>query len=284
MLTIDVMTDQRRPRPFHERFSIEVGADEARLQFVHRISNNVFNDLLYEELDSSNVTNIVRVHRDVMDTLGTRREHYGIHDFTRIYVGFDFLRFLRMLEALYRSLQGTGFDEILSERINRAISASDVDLGISWQPPIFVPTGAKLLDDCLVNDPLHWLDEPQYKSVYDPFQNGLSHFLEGERKPQLLKTVIRDMYEAVEALAKIVTGRPNEDLSANRQLFVKNIKASKSYKKLIDQLLKDYIAYASDFRHAEDRPGARAVPSRDEVESFMYLTGLFIRLAVERSD
>ena len=84
------------------------------------------------------------------------------------------------------------------------------------------------------------------------------------------------MYEAVEALAKIVTGRPNKDLSANAELFISKVKASDHYKKL----LKEYIAYANEFRNAEQGPGTRPVASRAEVESFVYLSGLFIRLAV----
>ena len=86
------------------------------------------------------------------------------------------------------------------------------------------------------------------------------------------------MYEAVEALAKIVTERP-KDLSANAELFISKVNVSDHYK----ILLKDYVAYAHKFRHAEDRRGARPMPSRAEVESFIYLTGLFIRLAVQRS-
>jgi hypothetical protein len=272
------MTDQRRPRPFHERFGIEVGTDEARRQFINRVSNLVFDDLI----DSLYGVTPYEVHRNLAQALGEKYDSLTSKLALDSYVGNDFYRCLKVLETLYRVLKYMGTsEESLSKLIDDIIQDSEIDLGISWQPPIFVPTGAKLLDERLVNDPLHWLDEPKYKSVYDPFKDGLSHFLESQKKPHLLKDVITDMYEAVEALAKIVTGRFNDDLSANRQLFIKNIKASKSYKWLIDQLLKDYIAYANDFRHAEDQPGTRPVPSRDEVESFMYLTGLFIRLAVQ---
>ena len=84
------------------------------------------------------------------------------------------------------------------------------------------------------------------------------------------------MYEAVEALAKIVTGRPNKDLSANTEMFISKLKVSNHYK----TLLKDYIAYGNEFRHAEDEVMPRPPLSEPEVESFIYLTGLFIRLTI----
>ncbi len=88
------------------------------------------------------------------------------------------------------------------------------------------------------------------------------------------------MYEALEALAQIITGRPGQTLSANREMFVSRVGASDHYKKL----LKDYIDYAHEFRHAAREPGARPTPSKAEVESFMYLTGIFIRLAIQQHD
>ena len=84
------------------------------------------------------------------------------------------------------------------------------------------------------------------------------------------------MYEALEALTKIVTNRPEKDLSANQELFIKRLKASEPYKKI----LKDYIEYANEFRHAQKAGEKRPDVSEAEVESFVYLTGLFVRLAM----
>jgi len=49
-------------------------------------------------------------------------------------------------------------------------------------------------------------------------------------------------------LAKIVTGRPQKDLSANREAFLKKVQASDAYK----AILKEYIKYANEFRHATE--------------------------------
>lgn len=83
------------------------------------------------------------------------------------------------------------------------------------------------------------------------------------------------MYEALEALAKIVAGR-DKDLSANAEAFISAVKLSNGYKRI----LKEYIVYANTIRHAGKAGQAKPDLMRKEVESFVYMTGLFIRLAV----
>ena len=147
------------------------------------------------------------------------------HDFNHLnyYVRGDFYRCLQVLEACYQGLQDEKryrFNALLS----LTMSESEADLGIGWEPPIFVRTGAMLLDLHLVNEPLRWLSDPKYTAVYTPFEKGLGHFLESPKKPQLLQDVITDMYESVEALSKITTGRSHRDLSANAELFVTQLR------------------------------------------------------------
>src|SRR5947209_309762 len=81
-----------------------------------------------------------------------------------------------------------------------------------------------------------------------------------------LPDVLRDTYDALEALAKIICNN-DRDLSANREKFVSGLKLADSYKRM----LKEYIEYANDFaRHAGPDGKQKPLPSRREVESFMY--------------
>jgi hypothetical protein len=140
-----------------------------------------------------------------------------------------------------------------------------------------IQPGAFLLDSGLVNKSLRWLAAPQYKTVYQPLEKGLSHYRESVKKPERLADVVTDIYEAMEALAKIVSGK-SKDLSANSELFISKVGGSEHHK----VMLKAYIAYANDFRHAADPKLGRPIPSPIEVENFIYLTGLFIRFAIEK--
>ena len=263
---------KNKTRTFHERFEIEVGTAEAQRRFVNRIRNYVFGNVFKGSLDFEWRSEIAW---QVANALGEQYEYSSVE----YYVKGDYYRCLQALEVMYRALVGSGYQTEVTEMIRLALSSSETDLGIEWKPPKFVPTGARVLDDHLINEQLRWLSKPKYKAVYEPFEKGLSHFIESEKKPQLLPDVITDMYESVEALAKIVTDRPGKDLSGNAEMFISKIKASDHYKKL----LKDYIAYANEFRHAQQEGKPRPTLSRAEAESFMYLTGLFIRLVMQRS-
>lgn len=262
------MDEERRPKSFHERFDIEVGADEAKQRFLNRASNIIFYRFMIGNLS-------LDVRRALLEEAASALGK--IYDYNKgysDYIAGDFHSCLQVLETVYQALEGTNVEHDLSSRIEQVVHQSEIDLGIRWQPPVFVPAGARLLDERLVNDPLRWLSAPEYRTVYEPFQKGLSHFVESQKRAQLLADVITDMYEA---LAKIVTGRMGRDPSANREAFISRVGASDHYKKL----LKEYVAYANEFRHAEREAGTRPVPSRAEAESFMYLTGIFIRLAVQ---
>jgi len=263
------------PSPFHERFDIQLRIDEARGRFLNRVHNHIFDNFFNDPAMISDDTKRGLVLGNVADVMG--EEFDWDNDFDD-YVEGDFYRCLQVLEASYDALRGVRQKEELTQLIDLVLKESEVDLGVEWKDGKFIRTGAKLLDQKLVNEPLHWLSDRKYKNVYVPFAKGLSHFLEAEKRPELLSDVIIDMHEALEALAKIVTGRPKKDLSANAGLFIKKINASQHYK----SILKEYIFYANEFRHALEEGKERPKLSVSEVESFIYLTGIFIRLAIGR--
>ena len=47
-------------------------------------------------------------------------------------------------------------------------------------------------------------------------------------------------------------------------------------------MLKEYIGYANEYRHGLKQTKQRITPNRNEVEAFIYTTGLFIRLAIQQ--
>ena len=47
-------------------------------------------------------------------------------------------------------------------------------------------------------------------------------------------------------------------------------------------MLDDYIDYANEFRHGTEPGKPKIKPTHNEVEAFIYTSGLFIRLAIQQ--
>ncbi len=235
--------------------------------------NRVYNRIFHEFYRHIGIIESHGVHLEIVSALGDK--YLRSKDLSD-HIGDDFYRTLLALETFYQSLDGRD-RESLDMLVKLVMHESEVDIGIRWTKGKFIKSGAELLDDKLVNDTIDWLRENNYSTVLKPVEKGLNHFLHSDKHPELLSDVITDCYEGLEALSKIITKRPKKDLSANRELFLTKIKASNAYKKI----LSEYINYANEFRHASEEGGNKPTISNREVESFIYLTGLFIRLAMQ---
>src|SRR5262249_44447769 len=157
------------------------------------------------------------------------------------YLKDDFWLNVQAMESLYSFLSYDPDKRLRAKKlVNDILSMTEVDIGIRWNEGQFLPSGSPLLDDRLVNDVLQCLQPKQYDGVRASFNKGLEHFLHSTSKPHLLSDVVTDMYEALEGLAKIVTGR-DRDLSGNAESFISAAKVSDGYK----PILKEYVAYAN---------------------------------------
>jgi hypothetical protein len=262
------------PQPFHVRFKINIGLEEAQRRFVNRAHNLIFEQFFLFR-DHFSEDDLFHIKRFVLTHLGERANYTVADRSVTDLIGDNYDVVLKAIEAFYETLGNPEHKAELEAFIRGIIKGSEVDLGITWKDGCFWPTGAKVLDDKLVNDPLDWLRQADLKTVVQPFEKALTHLLRARQKPEFCSDAMTDAYEATEAMAKIVTGRDG-DLSKNRELFIEKVRASQEYK----QILRDYIDYGCRFRHAAaiDRPKPTA--SYHETESFIYLSGLFIRLAL----
>lgn len=264
--------------PFHQRFNVQVYRKEVEKRFINRIINMSRSYLpelecRYNRADFINQTLII-----VASALG---ESYHPTKYFSEYIGDDYFRCLLAVETLYGVLKNDSRHSIEAENMDKvikyAVSASEIDLGIKYENGMFYPSGAKLLDDALINENLKWLSDQGYAGVLEPFEKGLRHFLEARKQPEKLADTVTDMYEALEAMARIATGM-NKELSANKEKFISVLELSNHYK----NMLNDYIDYGCEYRHAV-KPGEKRKPAkRNEVEAFFYTTGLFIRLAIQQ--
>lgn len=173
---------------------------------MNRAYNRVFYNFFYDIPENTRY----QIHREIVSALGDK---YSYHEKLSDHVADDFYRNLLALETFYKSTSSS-YRSSLDKLVKQLLEESEVNLGIRWENGRFIKSGAKLLDDKLVNDILDWLRDKRYSSVLAPFEKGLDHFLHSDKRPDLLADIVTDMYEALEALSKIITERPNKDLSA----------------------------------------------------------------------
>ncbi len=171
-----------QPLPFHQRFNIEVNMEAARQRFINRLFNLIDDDFLGFTRKQCALLEYVEAFKYVAFKLGIRYD--GINTLG-YYAGDDFLQILKAVEALFEAFQMqqnyANSADRLSKIIEFVISESEIDLGIQWRSGIFYPSGAKLMDEELVNEPLKWLADPQYNNVIGPFKKGLTHYLEANK-------------------------------------------------------------------------------------------------------
>jgi hypothetical protein len=271
--------------PFHVRFDIDVPIDEARRRFVNRIENCVRRavESVYSE-SNDKADALRRLLAEIQTTVGEPFREYVrfSEEFMEVWrqlVRNDFSRCLQALEAFYNALQRERINIAISLNLGviKSMSQSETDIGVTWQSGFFLKKGAQLLDEKLVNEPLRWLADAKYQNVLIPFRKGLSHLLEGTNDSQRFGDAVTDMYESLEAMARIATGKPAKDLSALREKFVAKLGLPPTYR----TMLKEYIDYGCDFRHAVETGQQRSWPLEREAEAFVYLTGLFLRQAIQ---
>ena len=249
------------PPEFHSRFKIEVSLSTAKERFVNRALNRIFDQYVGE------LSNSGKVKMEIASSLG---DYYYPDKSIKDYIGNDFYRCLLALETVYRFAVALRAQEKLTDLIEGLFSDAEIDLDVRWRGEAFYPAGAAELDTALVNHNLDWLKEVGWDTVLSPYKKGLHTFLETQRRQELLSDVITDMYEAFEAMIKLVTGRE----SVSRDAFLKRCDALG-----ISPLAKEYAKYAHRFRHGVHPEDHRVQPLESEVETFIYLTGIFLRLA-----
>lgn len=259
---------------FNQRFTnIDIGVDEARRRFVNRMLFVLFpaypgiigNEL---QLASRALGESIRV----------------LADLEKI-VRDDFYRMLDMLERLVIILPDENQKgrqltaSVLSEQIRQELTAADIDLEVEWKEGKFFHRGARFLDEKLVDDPLEWLRNRGLSVVYEPFIKALEHFLRAHSDERLLSDSITDAYDALEAMAKVVC-RSNQKFDQIREQFITKIGASQKFKKIAREM----SLYAHEFRHGASEAKPKPIPTRAEVETFIYTVGIMIRLATETLD
>lgn len=261
-------------KQFNNLFGIEDTIKEEQNRFVQRIDQIVFKDIeKYKSEYEKTFNNLCyllgenandRIYKlNLKNRTGMETWIPTIRSLTND----NFLETLKVLVLLYKYFDCNPQKQIMiSQGVANALSHTTINLGISWKDGMFYPSGVKILDEQLIEDSFKWLDN--FPDEKKDFKKALDHYI-----AKRYNEVVGICYLVIEGLARKILNN-DKVLDNNKDALLKKLELSQSWK----SLLSNYINYANEFeRHASNN---RHSINPQEVEAFLYFTGLLIRLII----
>jgi hypothetical protein len=278
---------------FKKRFGQAVDVEEVKRDFVNKISH-----LIIEPLDKQVSFHYGGYSNQPFDFIALEFGHNPAHIIQKhnsnnfyhtetyrppfsIFAGNDFEKNLLLIEVIYdyysRQNEYLGGDWM--KRIENAVKhalTQPLSLGISWKAGKFYPEGIEEFDKKLIDDVLKWLaTKPKIQALY---KNALDHYSQSLGDEIKRKDVISNATQAVEKLTQefLQSQKPSFDNNFNE--LVDKVGLDKEWKKIFNS----YKELSKEFgRHAGNKG---FIPSQEDTEAFLYLSGLIMRLILQKSE
>lgn len=193
----------------------------------------------------------------------------------------NFEKTLLLVEVFYEYLSENsmrGCDIDWETRINKVIAialAQPISLGISWRNGKFYPEGAEEFDEKLISEVLKWLgSRPKIQALY---KNALDHYSQSLSSPIKRKDVVSNAFQAVEKITQECLESHKLSFDNNFNELVDKLELDREWKKIFNS----YKELSKEFgRHAGNND--KYIPSQEDTEAFLYLSGLIMRLILQK--
>ena len=261
---------------FNRQFDLSESLEQEKVAFVNRINQTIFSEI--EE-----GYNYGKIFRHLCYWLGINADDrisalnkYTYSDdrmpFLRSLTGDEFAPTLKALILLYQFYDNKNeysYEQNLDNIdrwINTALDNANLDLGIRWKQGMFYQSGADILDEKLIEEPLGWIGS--FPEVKEDYKKALSGLLKKD-----YPGVIDHCYLSFEGLVRSLL-KNSKTLNNNKQELLKKLELSQQWKSFLDK----FTDYANEFKRHASKNRDKIKPQ--EVEAFLYLTGLLIRLTI----
>ena len=278
---------------FNSRFGKSINPEEVKKDFINKVihyliepldkqlgwyyggsssGTEIFNFVAMEF--NQNPTNIIDEHnRNNFDPYSRYRPSF------KIFSNENFEKTLLLIEVFYEYLLGHDVHGYGPEEIDRIVVYSlsqPISIGVYWSDGKFYPEGAEEFDEKLVSDVLKWLEsKPKIQALY---KNALDHYSQSINGPIKRKDVVSNAFQAVEKLTKEYLQTQRESFDNNFNSLVDKLDLDKEWKKIFNS----YKELSKEFgRHAGT--GDKFIPTQEDTEAFLYLSGLIMRLILQKN-
>lgn len=281
---------------FNKRFGKTIDLEEIKQDFVNKITY-----YLIEPLDKQNGPYYSDYNRGLFDFVSIEFNRnptdviraYNKNPYAtetcqpsfRIFTGDDFGKVLLLIEVFYDYFSGSRHNnhyggEKWIDKINKVVSfvlSQPVSLGVSWRDGQFYPEGVEEFDEKLISDVLKWLgNRPKIHALY---KNALDQYSQSLGGPIKRKDVINNSFQAVEKLTEEFLKSPKPSFDNNFNELIDKLSLDKEWKKILNS----YRELSKEFgRHAGQKKDF--IPSQEDTEAFLYLSGLVMRLVLQKQE
>lgn len=273
---------------FKKRFSISIDPEEVRKDFVNKA-----NHFLFQNLDEKigryyiNSTPGKKFFDFICLSIGKEPRETLIEDFSgdsvmpkiRQLTKNDFDMTMVLIETVYDYFQKFyDYDkdkwiELINVTVTGALEQL-VPLNIYWHDGKFYPQGAEVLDEKLIKDQLDWLNT--YPKVREFFKNSLDHYATSENDAIKRKDTVHNAFMAVDQMSRIILNN-DKAFDNNYNLFVNKIGLNTNWKNILNY----YKELSKEFgRHPG--VGDEYIPEKADTEAFLYLSGIILRLSIQK--
>jgi hypothetical protein len=259
------------------RFNIKIDLKESQKRFRNKINNILFHSVFM----NNESFKLKKINFQFCNEYGLEFEDseyaFELH-YLNNSIAFEeyLLRLICIIEILFEKVPDIALD--LCALIDRYLNESPTDLNLrivkSKKAYSIFPKGSELLDDKLVDDSLNILTKSKYESVRIAFEKGLKEYLQSSHDKSKMKNCLRDMQLAMDELSKIVL--------KDKNVGVKHLIKNENWPKTgLNNYYKKMLFEYNDMLDKLSKHSSTTKFSEKEVESVIYLTGLFIRLILE---
>ena len=244
----------------------------------------------------SNITTMVSkllgVHLPFESNYGTSFESTKLYEllskFPELSTDTVINNWLMIMEVVANTYTESDQEEIARghfvQNIAEALELSGINAIICDTPDgfKFYPANAELLDIKLVVDVLNWLSD--YPDAKEKYNNALRLFLKGDRT----RHVLDDCRLSLELFMKQILNSPASLENQNKEKkgksgetesqigrYMKEKNVSKEVREMYSTLLKHYTTFNNENIKHDD-----AIIPGNEIEFFIYTTGMFIRFMI----
>lgn len=268
-------------KAFNAAFGIQEDPNIEKGRFVARIHQSVFHPLQEIHYPSEMYEGIFRrvsyglgIDPNPLIDDANYNNYAGLHKFIpelKELIGNDFVRTLQILILVREAVKGTDYLELVDRGIEIALASATTDIGIRYTDGMFYPSGAKELDERLIEDNLLWLKG--YDAVRTQFATTLEHFKKSLTQESARKDAITNAYSAMEGLARAILGN-SKNFDSNSNTVVERLGLPNEYKNILH--------YYKEIAHEYSSRHAGSAFSHAETEGFIYLTGVLMRLLLQK--